>query len=226
MMSKISMSLIVLIIIGFYVFFNLGNFVDVTQKPAKADIIVSLGGDYSGCRLKRALALYKKEYSKSGKLIYTGMNTVSKSFEETGSKKQYLLKNGLKEENIINIDIRMVGNTMEEVLFIKKYMLYHNYKRAMFVSHPQHSRRIKSFAEYIANYASSGLSLSVVSCNPIWWNPAFYYKDETSVKETMRELVKLVYNLVKYGTPLIKFTKYSKSNKNKEWDISIKEKLL
>ena len=204
---------------------NLGNFVDVTQKPVQADIIVSLGGDYSGCRLKKALKLYKNGYSKSVKLIYTSRDSVSKSLEESGSRRQYLLNNGVAENNIVNIDRSMISNTMEEVLFIKKYMLYHNYKSVLIVSHPQHSRRIQTLAQNIADYKSSDLNLTIVSCNPGWWNASEYYKNKTSLIVTKDEIVKLIYNFFKYGTPLMSYTNYAKSNKDKKWDTDIKEKL-
>lgn len=224
-MYKMLISLIILVIFGLFIFLSLGNFVDVTQKPVQADIIVSLGGDYSGCRLKKALELYKNGYSKSAKLIYTGRDSVSKSVEESGSRRQYLLHNGVAENNIVNIDRSMISNTMEEALFIKKYMLYHNYKSVLIVSHPQHSRRIQTLAQNIAEYKNSGLTLAIVSCNPGWWNASEYYKNKTSLIVTKDEIEKLIYNFFKYGTPLIKFTKYSKNNEDKKWDIDIKEKL-
>ena len=40
---------------------NAGKILDISQKPQKADIIVVLGGDWFGYRVKKALALYTED---------------------------------------------------------------------------------------------------------------------------------------------------------------------
>ncbi len=212
---------ILLFFLSLALFMNLGRFVDVTQKPVKADIIVSLGGNYYGCRIKEALSLYKNGYSKSGKFMYTGEDAVHKALEPSLSKKKYLLNNGVDNKDIIHIDKSIITNTMEEVFFVKKYMLAHQYKSVIFVSHPQHSRRISTLAKTIADYEEAGLNLQVASCNPPWWNRTTYYRNETSFKVTIREIGKLFYNLIKYATPLSHYTNYAKKMENKEWDKAI-----
>ncbi len=211
---------LILALFSLFVFLNLGRFIDVTEEPVQADIIVSLGGD-SGCRIKTALSLYKNGYSKSGKFIYTHRDTIGRSVTPSLSKKEYLLNNGVQNKNIIHIDESMITNTMEEVYFIKKYMLAHHYKSVIFVSHPQHSRRISTLAKSVANYEEAGLQLLVASCNPKWWNRTAYYMNKTSFNVTIYETGKLFYNLLKYGTPLIHYTKYSKKIQNREWDKAL-----
>lgn len=207
--------------VGIYVFLNLGNFIDVTEEPKKVDIIVSLGGDYSGCRLKKAVSLYKDGVSKSDMFVYTGADTAGASLKDVDSRKQYLLNQNIKKEDILHISKKLITNTMEEIFFIKKYMLHHGYKSVIFVSHPQHSRRISSLANLIAGYKDAGLSLSIVSCNPGWWKKSMYYTSRTSFLVTMHEMEKLFYNLLKYSPPLIGFTSYKKNNKDSLWDESI-----
>ncbi len=224
-MSKMLTVSVVFIIVGIYVFLNLGKFVDQTQPPMQSDIIVALGGDYSGCRLKKALELYKEGYSASKKFIYTSRDSVSKSLDSSGSRRIYLLKHGIKAENIINVDRSMISNTMEEVLFLKKYMLYHHYKSLLIVSHPQHSRRIKALARYIAHYPKYGLQLRVVSCEPGWWNANEYYKNKIALAVTLKEIEKLVYNLMKYSPLLVDYTAYAKQHKSTLWKKDIMEKL-
>ena len=206
------------IIVIVYIFLNLGNFIDVTEEPKQADIIVSLGGDYSGCRLKKAVSIYKDGISKSRIFIYTGTDTTESSFEDVSSRKQYLLNQNIKKENIVHISKKLITNTMEEVLFIKKYMLHNNYKSVLFVSHPQHSRRIFSLANLIADYKGAGLSLSIASCNPGWWEKNRYYTNQISFLVTMQEIEKLFYNLLKYSPPLIGFTSYKENNKDALWE--------
>ena len=217
--------LLFFILVGVYVFLNLGKFVDVSSEPVQSDIIVSLGGDPSGCRLKKALELYKEGYSKSGKILYTSRDSVSKSLDKNGSRKQYLLDHGVAEKNIVHVKREMVFNTMEEVLFIKKYMLYHHYKSVLIVSHPQHSRRIQTFAQYFANYAESRLRLHIASCHPRWWNASKYYENELSRKVTFLEVEKLIYNVLKYNPLMIEYTSYFKNKKAQMWDNEIRHNL-
>ena len=178
-------SIIVVIICLFFclfIFINLRYFVDITEEPIQSDIIVSLGDDEDGCRLNTAISLYKHGYSKSKKLTYTGRDTISKAVTPSCSKKKYLLNNDIENNDIIHIDKSIISNTMEEVFFIKKYMLIHNYKSVIFVSHPQHSKRISILAKYVADYEESGLKLVVVSCNPQLWNKTSYFTNESSFK--------------------------------------------
>jgi len=217
--------LLFFILLGLYIFINLGKFVDVSSKPVQSDMIVALGGDFSGCRLKKALELYKEGYSKSGKILYTSRDSVSKSLDKSGSRKQYLLNHEVAEQNIVHVRKEMVFNTMEEVLFIKKYMLMHHYKSVLIVSHPQHSRRIQTFAKYIAKYEDKGLTLHIASCHPRWWNAQKYYKNETSRNVTFMEVEKLIYNLLKYNSLMIKYTSYFKYKKEQIWDNEIRHNL-
>ena len=220
-MRKLTMFFLFFSILVAYIFLNLGNFIDVTEEPKQADIIVALGGDYSGCRLKKAVSIYKDGISKSRIFIYTGTDTAESSFKNVSSRKQYLLNQNIKKENIVHVSKKLITNTMEEVLFIKKYMLHNNYKSVLFVSHPQHSRRISSLANVIADYKSTGLSLSVASCNPGWWEKNMYYTNQTSFLVTVQEMEKLFYNLLKYSPLLIDFTSYKKNNKDSLWNESI-----
>jgi len=95
-----------------YGFLNLGNFVDVSKKSVRSDIIVAFGGDYSGCRLKEAMKFYKEGYSKSRKILYTSRDSVSRSLDKSGSRKQYLLTNGVPEKDIVHIRRELVFNKM------------------------------------------------------------------------------------------------------------------
>ncbi len=198
---------IALVVTLVYMFLNLGNFLDVTQKPKDVDIIVSLGGG-PGLRLGVATELYNKGYSKSNKLIYTGSDRVRKSFEPTMSKKKYLIKNGILAEDIIHAGGKFISNTMEEIMFVKKNMLENNYKSVIFVSHQFHSRRVAVLADFVAGYKASGLSLSVVSCDPWWWNSNTYYTRLSNIELSIKELIKIVYNITKYS--LFPTEKYKK----------------
>ena len=217
--------LLFFILLGLYIFINLGKFVDVSSKPIKSEIIVSLGGDPSGYRLKKALEIYKQGYSNSGKILYTSYDGVSKSLDKSGSREQYLQHQGVLKQDIIQVRSKMVSNTMEEVLFIKKYMLFHHYRSVLIVSHTPHTRRIQTFAKYFAQYEDSGLVLHIASYQPKWWNAENYYENKISFKATLLEVEKLVYNILKYNPLMIKYTHYFKANKEGMWDNEIRNNL-
>ena len=204
-------------------FSRLGSFVDCTQIPVRSDLIVSLGGDEGGSRLKKTLQLYKEGFSASGKLLYTGTDALSSACSLSQSRKAFLLEEGIAEKAIVHIDQTLISNTMEEVFFIKAYMQKHFYSSVIFVSHPQHSRRIAMMAEDIAGYENAGLRFVVVGTDSPWWNAQKYYSNETSLKVTLYEVLKLGYNLLKYKTPLIACTAYTQKVHNKEWETALEQ---
>ena len=221
-MVKFLVVLVLFVVTGVILFVNLGRFIDVTKVPQKADIIVSLGGD-SGCRLQQALALYQAGYATSQKLLYTGDDRISKRLDTSLSKTQYLRHHGMTREHRVHVDATLVSNTMEEVYFVQQYMITHRYRKVIFVSHPQHSRRIATLASIVADYHADGLSFTVVSCEPRWWNRTCYFKNDTAIKAALRELAKLVYNVLKYGTPLRDYTSYVQADKVELWEQAIEK---
>lgn len=202
-------------------FSRLGSFLDCTQAPERADLIVSLGGDKGGSRLQKALQLYKGGFSASEKLLYTGTDRLSSSCSASQSRKAFLVEEGMAAEGIVHIDETIISNTMEEVFFIKAYMQKHFYSSVIFVSHPHHSRRIAMMAEHIAGYGDTGLHFVVVSTEPLWWDAQKYFTNELSLKVTLYEVLKLGYNLLKYKTPLIACTAYAGKVRNKEWEAAL-----
>jgi len=180
----------------FTIFINLGEFLDITEEPKKTDVIVYLGGGgYE--RMGKALELYKLGYSKTDKLIFTSSLTFYIDKKTVIDKKVYFTEHGILEHNLIHA--KKVKNTMEEVLFVKNYMLRHDLKNVIFVSDPPHSRRIIFLAQSIAEYKKSGLSCSVVSSDVNWWNKKYYYKKRKAIAMTISELIKLPYNYFLYG---------------------------
>jgi len=205
--------LIFIALFTIFFFYNLERFVDISTKATKADIIVSLGGD-QGCRLRKALKLYQNGFSTSQKLIYTGNDSINKHFSKSASRYNYLKSHGVS--NIVHINGAV--NTMEELFYIKKYMLKYHYTSALFVSHPFHSRRIITLANSIAHYKDDGLHISVVSCQPKDWDKDNYYKNKKEMISALSETVKLVYNLIKYSPPFIYFTNYYQKEKDEKVD--------
>ena len=193
-MRKISYLSLFFIIILSIVFVNLGKFFDITEMPKKMDIIVCLGGGGSE-RIKKSLELYLSGYSKSGKIVLTGIGL--KQEEKKDYRTLYLVKNGVSMENIIFF--KGTSNTMKEISVLKNYLLDNNMEGAILVTDPPHSRRIIFLANAIAKYKHDGLSCFVVGSDVAWWNKKDYYKHNKAIRFVMSEMLKLPYNYIAYG---------------------------
>jgi uncharacterized SAM-binding protein YcdF (DUF218 family) len=191
MIKKLILSILILI------FINLGNFLDITNTISKSDIIVVLGGG-KDARIKKGLILYKQNYSKSNKIIFTGSNKYDMVLP-IFYRYDYLVKNGVKSSNIIHIDETVISNTMDELIAVKKYLLQNNMKSVLFVSHPTHSRRIKILANLIADYDINNIKISFASADHTYvWDKQKYFFNLISIKLVFLEILKIPYNLIKY----------------------------
>ncbi len=187
------------IIFGFIVFINLGRFFDITDQPRKVDIIVYLGGG-SIERIEKTLELYQKGYSKTNKIIYTGhhlYHTALKNYK-LHDKKEFFISHGVLATNLIH-GKKNTGNTVREVMFVKKYMLSHHLHSVIFVTDPPHSRRVKMLAEDIANYKDAKLKFFVVGTDVAWWKKSTYFLERNALVFVASEMIKLPYNYFTYG---------------------------
>lgn len=184
-----------LYLIIFFLFINLGNIIDITQKPIISDIIVALGGGKE-YRIKKGLYLYRHNFSLSNKIIlpnkkYTKL-VLSNDFFSV-----FLTENKIDSINIINLD--GVSNTMEELIAVKKYLIENNMHKVTFISHPTHSLRIKLLANIIAEYKKDNIQVNIVSADHTEaWNKQYYFLEWESFKLVFLELLKIAYNFLKY----------------------------
>lgn len=190
--------LILFLFLFIIIFFNVGKFLDIsTETIQKSNLLVSLGGD-NGNRIKKTLELYNEGFSTSGKLIITGIDNFDSNMKinELDWRADYLIKKGLKKENIIfNTQAK---NTLEEILFIRNYMKKHQYKDLIIVSDSPHSRRIDFFANTIYKYKENGINLSIVASNNNWWNKEYYYSNPEAIIFSINEIIKLTYYYINY----------------------------
>lgn len=186
-------------------FRNLGVFFDVTKPPSKADLIVSLGGDFNMERVQKSLELYEQNLSRSKQIILTGPNTLTTELP-MGARAHYLMDHGVSNEKIIIVSD--TKNTLAEIRFIKSYMLTHHLKHVLIVSYPPHARRISFFADTVFDYSSSGLTYTVVGTDKPWWDKQFYHFDAVALKFTINELFKYTYYQLRYRTGTLPTTPY------------------
>ncbi len=176
---------------------QMGRYFDVSKPPEISDIIISLGGD-NGLRIKKTLALYDANMSRSHKIILTGVDDFDKTMKiyELDWRAHYLTQKGIKRQNIIfNTSAK---NTLEEIFFIKHYLLHHHLHSVIFVTDPPHSRRISYFASHIADYADANLSYNIVATDNPWWHKERYYTNPEAVIFVLNEGIKLTYYCIQH----------------------------
>ncbi len=201
---------------------GLGYFIDASEPPHKADLIVSLGGG-DGRRIKEAARLWQQGYATSGRFLYTGREIVNPALEppQRFDKRSYLLSQGIPPDKIRFVPRGIIVNTAEELFFIKAYMLRHGYRSVLIVSSPTHTRRIRLLARWIAGFQKAGLRLYVSSFPDPQWHPWRYLFDPVMRHEVFLEAEKIIYNLLKYAPPTIGETSYGKKRDTKRWRESV-----
>ena len=172
-------------ILFIYSFFNLGYFLDVTQKPTKSDLIVCLGGGDHSRRVDKTIELQKEDYLKSNTIIFTGVKEI-KDIEKK------------LDENINIIFEPTLTNTAQEVKYIKEYMIEHDLSSVLIVSDPPQSRRISILKEVYKVKNDQNLSFKIISNDPKIWDSKYYYKNDSTRRYAFAEVVKIVFNVFIY----------------------------
>ncbi len=177
-----------------YGFFNFGNYLDITEKPVKSDLIVCLGGGKDLIRIKRSLKLYRSGYAKKNILLVTGGTKFTEKDPNADDRMAYL---GKQEDTISVVYNPYTKNTAEEIQFIDKYMKEHHYRTVLVVTEPPYARRVRMLAEILA--PEQNMDITIVSSEPKWWNKKTYYLNRYARYMALSEFVKIPYNYLVYG---------------------------
>ena len=179
-MKKTVIALVLFLTLLTFIFFNLGKWVDVTEKPVSADIVICLGGGTVE-RVKKSIALLEQGYA--NKFLLLG---------ESWYNQPYIKKNYPELSVLIDEHPK---NTQEEVLFITKYMKKHGYHNALIVTDPPHTRRVKVLAAQYLN-DNDKISFRMIASDVTWWNREHYYQNEWARNAAWHELMKDLYILL------------------------------
>jgi len=190
--SFIFFSLIIIFLI-----INLGNFLDISEEPIKSDVIISLGGGNLD-RIKKAFELYEKSFSLKKIIILTGDERTIKDKNNNLDDKRikYLKEYHINTNNIIH-EIA-VENTIEEINYIKEYLIKNQYASAIIVSDPPHTKRIKYLLNKIHKVNDEYLNFILVKSDVNWWNKETYYKNKKAQMFALSESFKLIYSYFMY----------------------------
>lgn len=198
LIKKIFIILILTFIPILFIVPNLGNFLDISEAPKQSDIIICLGGGTIE-RIEKTVELYKQDFSFRKIILLTGDNRTKKDIDNNinDERIQYLRENNIEESNFFHE--KLLTSTVEEVIFIKKYLKENNYHSAIIVSDAPHTRRIKYLLENIAKEENNNLIFNLVKSDTKWWKKETYYLEKKAQTFVISESGKLLYSFVKYS---------------------------
>jgi len=183
---KMIFGLVLFLLLVAFVFLNLGKWIDATEEPVKADIIVCLGGGTID-RVKKSIELLEGGYSEKEVFLLIG---------ELWYNQPYIKKN-YPDMNIV-ID-ESPKNTKEEVLFIKEYMKEHGYKSALIVTDPPHSGRVKLLTSLLSIEGDESMVFRMIGSEIKWWDAEHYYENKRTITSVRHEIKGILYTLFTYG---------------------------
>ena len=186
--------LILLIVFGIYGFLNLGQYLDVVEKPVESDMIVCLGGGKNLILVKKSVVLYDSDYSKNNVLIVTGRTPFTQKNQYADKRMAYLYE---LDSNISVVYNPYTRNTAEDILYIKKYMQGHRYSTVTIMIDSPHSRRVKIWAGILG--LKDKYTVNLVGSDEDWWGREQYYLNDKSRYSAFSELLKIPYNYLLYG---------------------------
>ncbi len=176
-------------------FLNLGYWLSApANEPAKADLIVTLGGGI-GERDQMAVDLYKAGYAK--KILLTGMG----GFVDSGKgfyqspRSLFLLKQGIPAETLLFDGLSV--NTHQEALNLAILLTAHHWHSALVVSDPPHLRRLDFCLSPV--FKKAGLSYRLIASSVPTWQADRWWQEERWRQFCINELEKLIFYAVVYG---------------------------
>ena len=182
-MKKIVFGFVGFLLLLTFVFLNLGKWIDVTDEPVKADIIVCLGGGTID-RVIKSIELLENGYATKQVFLLIG---------ESWYNQPYIKKN-YPDMNIV-ID-ESPKNTKEEVLFIKAYMKEHSYKSALIVTDPPHSGRVKLLTSLLSIEGDETMTFHMIGSEIKWWDAEHYYENKRTRTSVWNESIRILYHSI------------------------------
>ena len=161
------------------------------STPAQADVIVILGGG-GGNRVSTGLDLYMQGVAP--RLLLAGAEAADHAgyHHLIDWRADRLIKAGVPPDSIL-FD-RSARNTWEEAVNALGLMRAAGWHQVVVVSDPVHMRRLSWAWQRASNIED--VSLTLVSAPDGKWNSAGWWRDESSRRNGMNELGKLVYYYV------------------------------
>ena len=196
--KKISLGLGAALLLGVAALFagvlGAGHFLEApAQSPVKADLLVTLGGDY-GARADRVLELYRKGLAP--KVLLTGLEDGHSKTRAAylNWRARYLIDEGIPER-VLFFD-RRSKSSWEEAVNTLKLMQAMGMHRVLVVSDPPHMRRLSWVWGRV--FAESGRHFTLVASDMEDWDAEHWWRRSTSAQFVFAEYIKLAYYLAQY----------------------------
>lgn len=193
-LGRLAVYLVISLSIVFCFFFMAGFFLaGPSQQAAKADLIVSLGGEW-GSRVQKAAELYREGYS--SRILLTGYEggAIGPKTKFLNWRPQFLQDNGVPQSALL-FDAS-ARNTWEEAVITLALLKQQGWNSVIVVSDPPHMRRLHWVWSKV--FEGSGKKFVLVSSSPEWWIPAHWWGNDESKSFVVMEYVKLAYYIFKY----------------------------
>lgn len=161
------------------------------SRPAKADLIVILGGD-DGLRVRKGAELYRMGYS--GNILLTGLDIRYYRANHPNWRERRLMERGVPRKRII-VDT-WSQSSWEEAENTAELMDKRGWKSVIVVSDPPHMFRLNRTWKKV--FADSEKQFILVSTRPEWWHPLGWWKNEISYRFVISEIKKSIFYLFVY----------------------------
>jgi uncharacterized SAM-binding protein YcdF (DUF218 family) len=183
------MVLIVLLIAGAYVLLRgAGAYLIYADDLEPADVIVVLSGG-TDSRMNEALSLYKEDYAKIIVLTETGEQTEGYENLNSFDMRIQLMNNGVPSGNIMITDLT-VNTTVDEAVAIRDLMQNRQYRSAIVVTDPYHTRRSKLIFNQV--FDETGIDITVHPVRSSWYNSRTWFTSVKGWQFTLLEYAKLI----------------------------------
>jgi uncharacterized SAM-binding protein YcdF (DUF218 family) len=163
------------------------------EAPARADLVVALGGD-GGSRVQTAADLYVQGLAP--RVLLTGIDqgdaAVRPRFLEW--RAALLVERGVPVSALLFDEVS--ANSWQEAGSVRALMLREGWTRVIVVSDPPHQRRLSWV--WSRTFRESGLEYSLVAAGMPGWDARNWWRDERSAQFVLMELIKLAYYVFRY----------------------------
>jgi uncharacterized SAM-binding protein YcdF (DUF218 family) len=187
--------IILLVVLGLYLSYpfvlnGAARFLIVQDKIQKADVIVILGGDNNGERVKEGVSLFKQGYAKH--LLMSGGPLAWRLTSAQLMKKQ-AMESGIPEKAIILED--RSRSTREDAEFCLPIVQKHKFGSVIVVTSSYHTRRSAGVFKKI--YSPAGIKVMVYPARKSEFNPDRWWLRHEDAAHVIWEYVSLVLYFLK-----------------------------
>ncbi len=181
----------------YYVLRAAGAYLIVASNLEASNAIVVLSGGEE-TRMTEALRLYNEEYANKIILTETGQKLEGYKQLYSFDMRIVLLSNGVPSGNIL-VTEKVVSNTRDEALAVKKLMSSQQMVSAIIVTDPYHTRR--AYGIFLDVFQDSGIKLMIHPTSNSWYYSRTWFLKAEGWRFTVLEYLKLIADKLNISVP-------------------------